>query len=223
MGENNEKDTSSFFTHEQILEIELDLSKAVQLFTESPNPNEIKGNIQKYVIDFCLKRKYPLQETLDELNKKLPRNIHQRMEDIVPNSKRGKEQLVQTVLLSEFAKKYPTSDENKTQETVESFCNLTGISESIVMPIVDRFLKQRRKDIIEKDLYDFLNSIDEKDLSDEDKATQKNYVIGEFSEALGIDPKYTKRIIGAKKKREAKSELSSMTPINLDDNDDDAR
>lgn len=176
MGENNEKDTSSFFTHEQILEIELDLSKAVQLFTESPNPNEIKGNIQKYVIDFCLKRKYPLQETLDELNKKLPRNIHQRLEDIVPNSKRGKEQLVQTVLLS-----------------------------------------------IEKDLYDFLNSIDEKDLSDEDKATQKNYVIGEFSEALGIDPKYTKRIIGAKKKREAKSELSSMTPINLDYNDDDAR
>lgn len=230
--ENNKKFE---FTNEDIVDIEWVLTRSLILIHESPNPYTIKGNVQEYVIQYCLDRGYPLRETIEKANEVSKGMLNIQMKDIVPESKRGQEHLVRGTLFSMLNKSGAIWDEGKTDEMVTSVCELTGISKDMVTPIISTMVKQRKRDVIEKEAYSFLrDTLARFDTPDDRKAVGEE-IIQAFAEQLHVEPKYIKGVLKAKKKKdeaEAKRVAEYMAKkegakpsggTNLDDSDGDAR
>ncbi len=190
------------FTHEQSVDIEWVLVKAIELFHESPRPHEIKGYVQDYLVRYCYDRQLPLKETIEMTNKLFKKNIHIEMSDIVPESKRGKAHLVNMTLLGMINKDGNYLDEEKTDGIVAKFCELTSVPRDLADPIVSTFIKYKKRNIIERELYTFLNDkvakmSDEKDR----KAIQEEAITG-YAEILKVEPNYIKGVLKNKKKKD---------------------
>lgn len=230
MGINDTQNKPYEFSSDEIVEMELVLSKSIGLFYESSNIYEIKYNVQDYFIKYCYERNLPLRETLEELNKLLPAHMRPNMKDIVPSSKRGQDYLIRTTLFTMINQKRALGDSDKVDEVISSFCDLTGVNKETAKPIINTLLKQRRRDIIENDLYGFM----EKHLAiipdAKEKKEQQEMVIQAFSEELGVEPKYIKGVLRDKKKKDeaerkrieeyrVNQAKSKPTSTDLDDND----
>lgn len=200
--EKNNSNKPFEFTSGQIAEIEWVLVKAIELFHEAPDLSTTKNNVQEYVLRFCCERKYPLKETLEKVNPLLRNGINIKMQDIVPESKRGQESLIRRNLASILIKSGDIWDENKTNETMETFCEVTGVSKEMTKPIVSTLVKQKKRDVIEKDLYSFL----EKRVAGIEDAKHRKAmgeeIIGAYAEQLKLDSKYIKGVLRDKKKKD---------------------
>lgn len=196
----NNKSKSFEFTNGQISEIECVLVKAIETFHESNITYSIKHNVQDYFIEYCYQRGYPLEYTLEVANKILKPSARIKMDDIVPKSKRGQENLISGTLSAMLVKSGAIWSEEKTDEMMTEFCKLTSVSKDMATPIITTLVKRKKREVIERDLYDFLS---EKVavLDDEtDRKLIEKEVIGSFAEKLHLDPKYIYRVLRNKKK-----------------------
>ncbi len=222
------------FTGEQIAEIEWVLVKAIELFHESPNPSTIKGNVQEYFIRYCCERKYPVKETLEKTNSLLKKGINIKMQDIIPDSKRGRESLIRGDLAAMLIKSNAIWDEKKTEEMMSNFCEVTGIPKEMTAPIVTTIVKQKKREVIEKDLYGFLGKhvATIQDLTTRKLAGEE--AINAFAEELKLEPKYIKGVLRDKKKKDdaerkriaeymANKAKQTTNPVNLDDDSNNGR
>ena len=189
------------FSHSQITEIEWFLVKAVELFYESLRPCDIKDYVQDYIVKFCYERELPIKETVKKVNELTKSNINIKMADVLPESKRGQAHLVNKTLLVMLNKPEIILDESKTDDIVNNFTDLTGISKDLITPIVNDFRKLKKRYIIENDVYGVLNgSI--KEMPDEKRKKQAvEMVINAYSEKLKVSPKYIKYVLKNKKEQ----------------------
>ena len=217
------------FSHSEIVDIEWTLVRAVELFHESSYTHEIKNYVQDYFVKYCYDRKLPIKDTIDMFNEKTKKNIKIGMSDIIPESKRGQAHLINMTLLSMLNQDGLYLDEEKTEETIEGFCNLTGVSRELVDPIVNTFVKWKKRNIIEKELYDFF---EERIAQEPDETMRKGMeeeAITVYAEALKLTPQYVKGVLKNKKKKEEAerkkvAEGQTSTKKGLSDSpDDDAR
>ncbi|MBQ7410071.1 MAG: hypothetical protein IJW20_01650 [Clostridia bacterium] len=218
------------FTGKEIAEIEWVLVKAIELFHESPDPSTIKNNVQEYFIRYCCERKYPIKETLEKVNSLLKKGINIKMQDIIPESKRGQESLIRGNLAAILIKSGAIWDEDKTNEMMSTFCEVTGVSKEMTEPIVATIVKQKKREIIEKDLYSFLGKRVAVIEDAKDRKAMGEEIIGAYAEHLKLDPKYIKGVLRDKKKKDeaerkrieeyiASQAKSKSNPANLDDDE----
>ena len=217
MRNNNNKNHE--FSHEEIVEMELVLIKAIEAFHESPRREEIKGYVQDYFVRYCCERKFPLQDTLDFVNPRFRRGIHLKMSDIVPESKRGQAHLVNISLLRLLNENKEVFDDKKRSEVLTNFCGLTGISKDIATPIVEGYIKLKRKNVIEKDLYPFLETTVSKIEKAKDRKEIEDDVFGFYSEQLHVDSDYIKGVLRNKKKRDSAEKKEKAAKSLSTDND----
>ena len=124
-------------------------------------------------------------------------------------------------------------DSEKVDEVISSFCDLTGVNKETAKPIINTLLKQRRRDIIENDLYGFMEKHLARIPDAKEKKEQQEMVIQAFSEELGVEPQYIKSVLRNKKKKdeaerkrieeyranqEKMQSTQKLTPVDLDDN-----
>lgn len=194
------------FTDADIIQIENVLYKAISLFYETPYPSQIKGNIQDYFIKFCYERKYPLKDTLDVLNGLLKPHLQVSMKDIVPESKSGKKHLVNGTLCSMLLKVNGVWNEEKRGELIGNFCDLTGISEEFANPLIDIFVKKKKREVIEKEIYDDIQRFTKKLDKEADKSQIADEIISMYAEYLKMDPGYIYDVIKNKKQKDINEE-----------------
>lgn len=218
------------FTGGEIAEIEWVLVKAIELFHESPDPSTIKNNVQEYFLRYCYERKYPVKETLEKVNSLLKRGINIKMQDIVPESKRGQESLIRGDLAAMLIKSGAIWDDAKTNEMMSTFCEVTGVSKEMTAPIVATIVKQKKRDVIEKDLYNFLGKRVAVIEDAKDRKAMGEEIIGAYAEQLKLDTKYIKGVLRDKKKKDeaerkrieeyrANQAKQKANPANLDDDE----
>ena len=198
---NNEKKPFEF-TGGQIAEIEWVLVKSIEAFYEIGRPHEIKGNVQDFFIKFCFDKQYPLKETLELIKPLLKNGIQLEMKDIVPDSKRGQEHFVRGTMFAMLSKSGAIWNENKTNEMMARLCELTGISKEFASPIVNLLIKQRKREVIEKDLYSFIGTHVAPIEDVKTRRLMAEEVINAFAEELNVEPKYIKGVLKAKKKKD---------------------
>lgn len=224
------KNKSFEFTGKQIAEMEWVLVKAIELFHESSDPYTIKGNVQEYFLRYCCERKYPVKETLEKVNPLLKKGINIKLQDIVPESKRGQESLIRGDLAAILIKSGAIWDEDKTNEMMSTFCEITGVSKEMTEPIVATIVKQKKRDVIEKDLYNFLGKRVAVIENAKDRKAMGEEIIGAYAEQLKLDPKYIKGVLRDKKKKDeaerkrieeyrASQTNQKANPMNLDDDE----
>ncbi len=190
------------FSHEQGVDIEWTLSKSIELFHESPKIHEIKGYVQDYFVRYCYERQLPLKETLEKVNGLFKKDIHLEMSDIVPDSKRGQAHLLNMTLIPMLNKDGIYLDEEKTENTVDGFCNLTSISRELADPIVATFIKWKKRTVIERELHDFLNSKIAQISDDKDRKAAGEEAINAYAEVLKVTPQYVKGVLKNKRKKD---------------------
>lgn len=226
----NNENKSFEFTGGEIAEIEWVLVKAIELFHESPNPSTIKNNVQEYFLRYCCERKYPIKETLEKVNSLLKRGINIKMQDIVPESKRGQESLIRGDLAAMLIKSGAIWDDAKTNEMMSTFCEVTGVSKEMTALIVATIVKQKKRDVIENDLYNFLGKRVAVIEDAKDRKAMGEEIIGAYAEQLKLDPKYIKGVLRDKKKKDeaerkrieeyrANQAKQKANPANLDDDE----
>ena len=190
------------FSHSEIADIEWTLVKAIELFHESPRTHEIKGYVQDYLVKYCYDRKLPIKDTVDKFNEKTKKNIKIGMTDIIPESKRGQAHLINITLLSMLNKDGTYLDEEKTEETIEGFCNLTGVSRELADPIVNTFVKWKKRNIIEKELYNFIGNRIAQEPDETMRKAMEEEAINGYAEVLKVTPQYVKGVLKNKKKKD---------------------
>ncbi len=216
------------FTHEQSVDIEWVLVKSIELFHESPRTYEIKGYVQDYFVRYCYERDLPLKETIERANGLFRKNIHVEMSDIVPESKRGQAHLVNMTLITMLNKDGNYLDEEKIEKTVDKFCNLTGVSRDLTDPIVNTFVKWKKRTVIERELYDFLGGRIAQIPDEKDRKAASEETITAYAEVLKVTPQYIKGVLKNKKKKdeaeirrveEYRASKGKELPNNPDDNE----
>lgn len=223
---NNSKEPFEF-THEEGVDLELVLVKSIEAFHESPKTHEIKGWVQEFFIKYCLEKKLPLKETIAEANKIFRKGIHVEMSDIVPESKRGQAHLVNMALLTMLNKNGMYLDEGKTEETVKGFCDLTGVSRELTDPIVNTFVKWKKRTVIERELHDFLGGRIAQEPDEKKRKAMEEEAIKGYADVLKVTPQYVKGVLKNKKKKdeaerkrieEYRASQKKGLPDNPDDN-----
>lgn len=190
------------FNHEELVDIEWDLVRAIELFHESPRTREIKGYVQDYLVKYCYERKLPIKDTVEMFNEKTKKDIRIEMTDVIPESKRGQAHLVNITLLSMLNKDGKYLDEEKVDETVDGFCNLTGISRDLVNPIVNTFIKLKKRTVIERELHDFINGRIAQITDDTERKAAGEEAIKAYAEVLKVTPQYVKGVLKNKRKKD---------------------
>lgn len=202
--ENINTDTKKFeFSHKQMVEMELDLVKVVDTLYESTRHYEIKRKVQDYFIQFCYNRNYPIKDTFEFVRPIIRKELPLELNDIVPESKKGQAYFVRGNLFGMLCKSGAIWDEKKTDEMITRFCNITGVSKDFAIPLVNISIKQKKRQIIETELYDFLKKYVVPLEDRQDRKEKGDYVINEFAQALKLDPKYIRGVLKDKKKKDA--------------------
>lgn len=185
---------------EAVLEVEL--VKVIETLHESPKTDEIPQYVREYFINYCCKNKLLVDEALEFMNSTIKRNMKKTREEIIPESKRGKRHLIASTLIPTMIKSGAIWDENKTMEMSETFCEVTGIDREMVLPMVALEVKQKKRNVIESDLYNFIKK---NVLTIENAKTRKaasEEAINAFAEILHLEPKYIKGVLRDTKKKE---------------------
>lgn len=191
------------FSHEQAMNIEWILIRSIETFYETPYPNEIKGNVQDFFVRYCYERDFPLKETMDYANLNFKHGIQIKMEDIVPESKRGQAHLVNISLLRILNDEKIVFDEEKRKEATSKFCELTGVSLDLANPIVDSFVKIKRRHVIEKEIYSFFEIHTSKISDDKKRRLIEEEVITGYAKELKTNSQYIRGVLKNKKKKDA--------------------
>lgn len=201
--ENTSTDIKKFeFSQRQKVEIELDLVKVVETLYESTRPYEIKRRVQDYFIQFCYDRNYPVKDTFEYVRPILRKGIPLELKDIVPESKNGQAFFVRGNLFGMLYKSGAIWDKKKTDDMITKFCNITDVSKDFAVPLINISTKQRKRQIIETDLYDFLMEYVAPLEDRQDRKEKGEFVISEFANALKLDTKYIKGVLRDKKKKD---------------------
>lgn len=201
--ENTSADIKKFeFSRRQKVEMELDLIKVVETLYELPRHYEIKRRVQEYFIQFCYDRNYPIKDAFEYVRPIIKERIPLELKDIVPESKNGQTFFVRGNLFGMLYKTGAIWDEKKTDEMITRFCNITGVLKDFAVPLVNLSTKQRKRQIIETELYDFLKAHVAPLENKQDRKVKGEFIISEFAEALKLDTKYVKGVLRDKKQKE---------------------
>lgn len=223
----NNSQRNHVFDHAELVGIEWDLVRAIELFHESPRTREIKGYVQDYLVRYCYERKLPIKDTVEMFNEKTKKDIRIEMTDIIPESKRGQAHLINMTLIPMLNKDGKYLEEEKTEETVEGFCDLTGVSRELVDPIVNTFVKWKKRNIIEKELYDFLGKRIAQEPDETMRKGMEEEAITAYADVLKVTPQYVKGVLKNKKKKDEEerkriAEYRASTKKGLSENPDGA-
>lgn len=201
--ENISADTKKFeFSQKQKAEMEMRLVKPVETFYESSRQYEIKRMVQEYFIKFCYDRNYPVKDAFEFVRPIIKKGISLELSDIVPESKKGQEFLVRGNLFGMLCKSGAIWDEKKTDDMITKFCNITGVSKDFAVPLINISTKQKKRQVIETELYDFLKEHIAPLENKQDRKEKGEFVIGEFAQALKLDTKYIKGVLKDKKRKD---------------------
>lgn len=190
------------FSHEQGIDIEWVLIKSIETFYETPYPNEIKGNVQDFLVRYCYERGFPLKETIDYINPKFKKDIKVKIEDVLPESKRGQAHLVNISLLKLLNDKEIVFDDKKREEVTSKFCDLTGVPSDLATPIVNTFVKIKRRNVIEREIYPFFEETTSKIPNDKDRKAIEDEVIDVYAKELKTNSQYIRGVLKNKKKKD---------------------
>lgn len=226
-----ENNKSFEFKDDDILEMELLLVKAITTFHESPDPSKTKNYVQEYILRYCCERKFPVKDTIDKLNTLLRSGIKVNIQDVVPESKRGQEHIIRGDLAAMLIKSGAIWDETKTNEMMSTFCEVTGVSKDMAAPIIATVVKQKKRAVIENELYDFLGKHVSKMEDSKTRKAASEEVINAFSEQLKVEPKYIRGVLKDKKKKDEAERKrieeyranKAKKNVNLDDDSDSGR
>ena len=227
--ENTSADIKKFeFSRRQKVEMELDLIKVVEALYELPRHYKIKRRVQEYFIQFCYDRNYPIKDTFEYVRPIMKKEIPLELKDIVPESKKGQAFFVRGNLFGMLYKIGAIWDEKKTDEMITRFCNITGVSKDFAIPLVNLSTKQRKRQMIETELYDFLKEHVAPLENKQDRKEKGEFIISEFAEALKLDIKYVKGVLNDKRKKdkaerkriaEYEEQMKKRLPDSPDDNE----
>ncbi len=198
-------------THWENLSIEQDLLKSVTASFESPKANLIKDYVQSSVLTFFLTNStFDIDESLAYLNTMLPSHMQVSKDIIMPQTKREQRSLVNVELFSYLNSNYAILDQEKQNQIVSRFCQITQIDPDFVEPLINKKIKDAKRELIEKTLYTGLQNCKGK-VSAKDRAE----AIKEFSEVLGVTPEY---VDGVLKRKAAQEKKQKKVPTKLSTN-----
>ena len=212
----NEDKKIANFSSKEMAVIEWILIRTIDALQENPNRHEIKGMIQDYFVDFCYEKNYSVKEVFDVVYPLIKKDVKIEFKDIIPESKKGQERLVSGTFAGIIRRNGAIWDEEETENAIDRFCGITGISKEFVVPRINNFIKHIKREFIETEVVEFLQThiapIEDKN----EKKEKGEFVINEFSQVLDIDPKYIKEVLREKKKKEdeLKKKASGKNTIN---------
>ncbi len=185
--------------------LEIELVKKIETIHEYPKVDKIPQFVREFVVNFCCDNKLSVDDALEFANSTIKKSMVMKRNDIIPDSKRGKDFLIRMTLIHRLLEKNSgvamIFDEAKTNEMEENFCAVTGIDKEMVHQIVTKEAKQAKRRMIERDIYGF---IEKNVLPIENPTTRKaasEKVINESAEILKLEPKYIKSVLREQKKK----------------------
>lgn len=182
--------------------LELDLVKVLEAIHESPETFRIPYRKREFFIDYCCKNKCPIDETLEFVNSRIKENMRMKKEEVIPESKKGKDFLIKMTLVSNLIKSGAIWDEQRKVDMIETYSEITGIERSIIDPIIATEIKKQRRRVIERDLYDFMREHVNKFEDAKSRKEVGEEIIRVFAEQLNVEPKYIKSVLKNKKKKD---------------------
>ena len=182
--------------------LEVELVKVIETIHEYPNTSKIPQFVREYFVNYCCKNNLSVDEALEFMNSTIKKDMRKTREEIIPESKRGKDFLIRMTLIPNLIKSGAVWREEEVTQMTDTFCEVTGISKEQVAPIVATEVKQKKRSVIENDLYDFIGK---NVLPIENPKTRKaasEEAINSFAEVLNLAPKYIKGVLRDKKKKD---------------------
>lgn len=178
------------------------LISAINLCFDIQDPHRMRFEIQQFVIEFCYRNKISLDETLKEINKRIPVSKKIEREGIVPKSEKGREHLVKTALVHFILTEHAIGSAEQTGRIMQDFCSITGLPQGFVEPIIKDYIKRKKKEIIEKELYGTFEKVVAKEPDKKTRKAQMAEAISAYADILEVEPDYIMWVLADKKRRE---------------------
>jgi hypothetical protein len=213
----NEDKKIGKFSSKQMAVIEWVLVREIDALQENPRRHQIKRMIQNNFIQFCFEKNYSVSDVFEVVSPLIRKDVKIELKDIVPESEKGQNFLVRGTFAGILNRSGAIWDERKTEEAIDRFCNITGISKDFVVPRINTFVKQRKREILETELVETLQKLVVPIEDKSERLKKGNLVISEFARVLNLEPKYVKGVLRQKKKKD-ETEKKKKLPDNPDDN-----